>query len=362
MPYQARLQKLQKLVIENDVDAVIIDDPNTLYYLTGQQLSAGKVIASAEHARLMVDARYFESCERSSPIETVLLKEKALTETLSSAPFSFVKRLGFDSGRTSYAHFVKLQEDLSQCELKALSSLCSRLRLVKDFAEEQALRAAADLGSQGFDHICQLIKEGVTEKELALELEIFWRRHGGEKLAFDPIIAFGSNSSMPHYHVQDVALGVGQPVLIDIGVTYLHYNSDMTRTVFFGHPEPKMQEIYEVVHAAQEHALSLCKPGISAADLDKAARTVIDEAGFGEYFTHSLGHGIGLDVHEFPVLSHKRPEAKELLEPGVAITIEPGIYLPGVGGVRIEDTVLITDTGHDNLTQRSKDLTIIPLQ
>lgn len=363
MSYNQRLKRLQDLLKEKQVDAALIEDTQTLFYLSGQKLSAGRLLIFQEDARLIIDARYFETCKENSPIPCVLLSKQAFLQCLEEGPA--IESLAFDPDLLSYGAFQRLEKELSSLtkegknapRLVAISRLCGQLRKVKDFAEQQALKAAAQLGSQGFDFVCSLLKEGISEIEVVLELEIFWRRKGGQKLAFDPIIAFGANSSMPHYHPGEHTLKPGQAVLIDIGVTYLDYNSDMTRVVFFGEPDPKLKEIYGIVQRAQSKALSQCRPGVSIGALDHSARDLIEEAGYGEAFSHSLGHGIGLDVHEWPRISHKHPDDKDkVLEPGMAITIEPGIYLPGLGGVRIEDTVLITEDGHENLTQRSTEL------
>jgi len=204
-----------------------------------------------------------------------------------------------------------------------------------------------------------MLKEGISENELAIELEIFWKRRGSKAIAFDPIIAFGSNSSMPHYRVGQRKLNTGEAVLIDIGVNLNHYHSDMTRVVFFGDPDPKIASIYEIVLKAQELALENCRPGTPIAELDASARTYIEQKGYGENFTHSLGHGVGLEIHELPLIRSQSPGADTQLEEGMVVTIEPGIYLPGIGGVRIEDTVAITRDGYENLTNRSKELSII---
>lgn len=357
MPYLSRIQRLQDLLKEEGIDGAVIDDPHTLLYLSGQQLSAGRILVFQDSAELIVDGRYFERCNRESPLPSTLSKPDILAKSLKKR--SSCESLGFDSDELSYSAYQKLREELPSIELKPFPSLGKRLRRIKDFPEQQALRAAADLGSQGFDFVCSILKEGITELEVARELEIFWRRKGGQKLAFDPIIAFGKHSSMPHYHCGEHPLRSGDTVLIDIGVTYLNYNSDMTRVVFFGEPPAVMQEIYALVLQAQREALAACKPGVTVGELDLLARRVIEGAGYADAFPHSLGHGIGLDVHEFPTLSSKSPSKETILESGMAVTIEPGIYLPELGGVRIEDTVIITDDGHDNLTQRSTELQII---
>jgi Xaa-Pro aminopeptidase len=221
------------------------------------------------------------------------------------------------------------------------------------------LRKAANLGTEGFEYLLEIIREGISEAELAVELEIFWKRKGSRGLSFQPIIAFGASSSMPHWRASSARLKKGDAILIDIGVHYHHYHSDMTRVVYFKEADPKMVEIHSIVQEAQQLALSLCKPGVKIGELDKTARDSITKRGYGAHFTHSLGHGIGLEIHELPTLRSGSPQSDLLLEPGMCITIEPGIYLAGVGGVRLEDTVVITESGYENLTKPSKDVRVV---
>jgi Xaa-Pro aminopeptidase len=368
--YQNRLQKLQKLIAEKNIDLLFIDDPINLYYLTGLTLSLGKLcIPSMGDARLFVDGRYYGQCKQTSPFPLSLKIDNALESYLSSPHFDSFNVFGFDSSRTTYQDYLLLQQLIDSLKtnsarqslaLVPIADPLQKLRSIKDPEEIQLLRTAAALGSQGFDYVCSLLKEGMTEKEVAIELEIFWKRRGGERLAFDSIIAFGANSSMPHYRAGHAKLEKGQTVLIDIGIRCQNYFSDMTRTLFFGNPHPKIAEIYGIVKTAQEKALSLCRPGTLIRDLDKAARDFIADKGYGPAFSHGLGHGIGLEVHEYPSLKNIIPFDQIPLEKGMAITIEPGIYLDGIGGVRIENTIVITENGYEDLTLRSTDLKIIP--
>jgi len=370
MPYLNRVERLQILLKDLSCDALIIEDTTNLFYLTGQQISSGKLLVHAKGAHLIIDSRYFEMCEKASPFPIILLKDaKTLAHLLASSDLMFIHSLGFNSETVTYGSYLKLQnlvEDLNQATengrvltLQPIGDLVQKLRAIKDTEEIDTLKKAAVLGSKGFDFVCSLLKEGISEKEVALELEIFWKRQGSRGLSFDPIIAFGKNSSMPHYKVGEEKLKKGDPVLIDIGVNCEHYHSDMTRVVFFGTPDPRLSSIYNIVKQAQEKGLSLCRPGMLIGALDDAVRSFIASSGHGDHFTHSLGHGIGLDVHEFPTIANKSPYHDIPLEKNMVITIEPGIYLPGIGGVRIEDTIVITDGVCENLTNRTKELTIL---
>lgn len=367
MDYLARIHRLQNRLSTIPCDALLIDDAINLYYLTGLELSAGKLLVTKSQATLIVDARYFELCKKSSPFPVVLLENHTL-ETLLNSQNPQIKQLAFNQTTTSYQNYKQLQttihtaqshrDDHLSIELIPTDEPIS-LRQIKDADEIQALKTSATLGSEGFDFVCSILKEGITEKQVALELEIFWKKRGSKGLAFDPIIAFGPNSSMPHYRAGDKPLKKGDIVLIDIGVNYEHYHSDMTRTLFFGDPDPKLVEIYHIVQQAQAAAMAQCRPGITLGALDHTARQIIADGGYDQQFTHSLGHGIGLEVHEPPTVKNKQPFDHIPLVEGMAITIEPGIYLPEIGGVRIEDTVVITKTGYESLTNRSTELQVI---
>lgn len=366
MNYRTRVQALRKYLRTNHLDAMIIDDLLNIFYLTGMELSLGTLLVTQNSARLIVDNRYYETCKKQSPVPVFERKEGWLEKLLSQKSFSHLKSLGFDRENSSYAFYqnykkllrkvVKSNPQRKAITLKPLNNPIRSLRAIKDKEEIQKLKKAAKLGSEGYDYLLTLLKTGATELELAAELEIFWKKKGSKGLGFDPIIAFGPNSSMPHYKPSNAKLKKGVPVLIDIGVNLNHYHSDMTRVPFFGAPSKKMEKIYHVVWEAQEAALAFCKPGTTLKELDSIAREVISSHNFGKYFIHNLGHGIGLEIHEHPFI---RGNSKETLEEGMLVTIEPGIYLPDIGGVRIEDTVLITKKGHENLTNRSKELTII---
>jgi Xaa-Pro aminopeptidase len=353
MNYSQRISKAQKGLQVVSCNALLIEETVNLYYLTGQSLSSGNLLVHEQGAHLIVDNRYFESCQKNAPCPVIQSEKTSLWDLLKSKELEFICSLGFDAENTSFKRYEEMQKKLdNSIKLTPLDNPIKFQRRIKDQEEIDILREAAALGSQGFDFICSLLHEGIRENEIALELEIFWKRRGSKSLAFDPIIAFGPNSSMPHYRAGQTILKKGMPVLIDIGVNYQHYHSDMTRVVYFGEPDPQIRTIYGVVEKAQKAALSLCVPGTSIGKLDEMARNTIQSEGFGDFFNHSLGHGVGLEIHESPTVRNKSPCKDRLLEPGMVITIEPGIYLPGVGGVRIEDTILITENGHENLTKR----------
>jgi Xaa-Pro aminopeptidase len=363
MSYPSRIASLQKSLSTLEVDAVLIQNPTDIYYLCGAQVSRGSLFIAEKSARLLVDARYFEECQQLAHVDSLLSGQQELLDLERAGALQKIHRLGFDADQTPYARVEQWRVCLEDGgpKLCPLKHPVMPLRCYKDAEEQARLRAAALLGVEGFHFVLSQLKEGITEAELARDLEIFWLQRGGSGLAFDPIIAFGENSSMPHYTPQDTPLQAGVPVLMDMGVALDRYNSDMTRTCFFGPASESMRAVYHAVLEAQEAALNLCRPGVTIAELDAHARQVLERHGYLDYFTHSLGHGIGLEVHESPVLRSQGPGAETELAPGMAITIEPGLYLPGIGGVRIEDTVLITAEGHENLTPVSKELLELPL-
>jgi Xaa-Pro aminopeptidase len=354
MAHSQRIQKAQNQLLDKK-NALLVEETTNLYYLTGQHLSTGTLLIYQAGADLLVDNRYFESCQKNAPCQVILSDQTSLSDLLKSPKFDSIQSIEFDSENTSFHRYEELKKCLPpSMQLVPINNPIKIQRMIKDQSEMDLLREAAALGSQGFDFVCSLLSEGLKESDIALELEIFWKRRGSHCLAFDPIIAFGSNSSMPHYRAGETVLKKGMSVLIDIGVNYQHYHSDMTRVVYFGEPDPQIRIIYSIVETAQKNALDVCLPGTNIKELDEAARDYIKAQGFGEFFTHSLGHGIGLEIHEAPIIRNKKPYQDVKLEVGMVITVEPGIYLPGIGGIRLEDTVLITENGHENLTKRPK--------
>ncbi len=350
MIYSKRLNQLQQMITE----PLLIEDETSLFYLTGKHFSAGKLIVTPTQKALILDGRYFEGARNQNVYPVRLLNDSSFKDIIKEFA---IQTLSFSDDDTTYKRYEELTK--YEVTLLPIENPVRKLRLIKDEQEIELLREAAHLGSRGYDLVASLLEEGITEQDLAQELHLFWIRQGGTAFAFEPIIAFGKATSQPHYRAGPQRLAKGQPVLIDIGVTLNDYHSDMTRTVFFGEPQKKILEIYKIVLRAQEAALAQCRQGVTVGQLDSAARDVIITAGYGEEFSHSLGHGIGLDVHEAPALRNKGVHKDVLLQQGMVITIEPGIYLADLGGVRIEDTVVITDLGYEDLTQRPKDIRIL---
>lgn len=345
--YKSRIERVRQMAVKEGVDLFYCDNPIDLYYLTGLQLSAGQLILSSAEAHLIVDGRYLERAQRDAPVPVLDQAKEKIASLVERG-----NKLGFDANQLTYSGYQRLRDALEGVEVVPLDALMLRLRSIKDSEEIERLRRAAALGSRGFDYARSLLKEGISEMEIAKQLEIFWLREGGDRLAFDPIVAFGVASSMPHYRAGNSCLKRDQVVLLDIGVQLASYHSDMTRVCFFGKVDPEIEKIYDIVRRAFQAAAALCRPGVTCGELDRAARQVIEEAGYGDYFCHSLGHGVGLEIHEYPVLRGSAPHADVPVERGMVLTIEPGIYLPGKGGVRLEDTFVVTEEGCESLTCR----------
>ncbi len=351
---QKRLKKVQKLLQEWGVDALYVTDPIDLYYLSGMQLSLGTIIITKNKATLIVDSRYFEKCQKEACLPALLPGAGVVAKELAKA-----KAVGFSQESLSYGAFCKLKEEVTGT-LVPLEYPMQKVRAIKEPAEVKALEKAIDLCFLGFDFVKSQLRKGVTEESVARELQLFWLAKGADGLSFDSIIAFGKNSSMPHYRAAPCALKANSIVLVDIGVVVDGYASDMTRTFFFGKPDPRLEKIYDIVLETQEKSIKAIKPAVSCIKLYDISKKAIEKAGYGDKYLHGLGHGIGLETHEYPTLKSIAKGCH--LEPGMCVTVEPGIYLPDVGGVRIEDMILVTKDGHRNLTSSySTAKTILPV-
>lgn len=335
-----RIKKLQKALKAEKLDGCLVDDSVDLLYLTGLQLSLGALFVLQNKSCLFVDGRYFEVAVKFSPVPVEKLENK-------QKYVAGLNNLAFDGDHMTYSNFMQLKK--LKVKLVSKPELLRDLRLIKDMGEIGTMKKAAEFGYMAYLMLKSLLKPGVTEIELARALEIYALQNGAEGMSFEPIIAFGKNSSLPHHRSGETKLKVNDIALFDLGVIVDKYCSDMTRVEFVGKPDPELKKLYDVNFKAQRAALAKCKPGVKLKELDLAARKVMAEAGLEKYFVHNLGHGIGLKVHEYPRINKDNANKDVELEPGMAITIEPGLYLPGKGGVRYEDTIIITPRGYTNL-------------
>lgn len=343
MPIDSRLQKLRRGLSDKGIDAILISQSENRYYLSGFAGSSGYLLITKQNAILATDFRYLEQARLQAPdyeiFQTVNhIKDwfPELTAGLSPA------KLGFEAGDTTFAMYRQLstimKEQKSSLSLVPVDGMVESLRAVKEPEEIELITRAAEISDRAFEYIKTTIHEGMTEQEIAWDIEKYLRENGSQTIPFDVIVASGPNSALPHAKPSRRAVKSGEPVVIDMGARVEGYSSDLSRTVCPGIPDDTFKKVYDIVLGAQLTAMAIIKDGMTGEQADSLARTVIEEAGYGEAFGHALGHGIGLAPHELPRLG---PGANELLAPGMVITVEPGIYLPGWGGVRIEDMIII---------------------
>jgi Xaa-Pro aminopeptidase len=352
----ARVERLLERLPGLEVDAMLITDLVNVRYLTGYTGSNGVALVGPELRVFLTDFRYVEqaaaevhrSFERRQVVQDLL---DAVADVVGRA-----RRLGFEDTDLSVRQHAKLREELpASVELVGSEGVVEALRAVKESEEIASVRAAAELADQAWRSIVGLGLAGKTEREVALALEQELRRLGAERPSFDPIVASAAHGALPHAHPRDVAIEPGQLVVFDWGAVLDGYCSDCTRTVAVGEVGADERAVYEIVLRAQLAGLGAVQAGAAAQAVDAVARQVIDEAGYGEHYGHGLGHGVGIDVHEAPRLSQR---SEDELRAGNVVTVEPGIYLPGRFGVRIEDLVVVTDEGCEILTGIDKALTV----
>lgn len=351
-----KLQKLRKEMEQQQIEAMLITSQYNLRYITDFTGTAGLALVTPHKAYFITDFRYTEQAgEQVKEFDVVQAKTNLLEEAAELAKNLAVKSLAFEKDYVTYAAFQDYQTKID-AELKPISGLIEKIRMIKTPEEVSILKAAAKIADDAFEHICKFIKVGQTELEISNELEFFMRKQGATSSSFDTIVASGLRSALPHGVATEKKVESGDFITLDYGALYNGYISDITRTVAVGEPSGKLKEIYQVVLDAQVQAVEKIGPGMTGIEADAIARDYIKSKGYGEAFGHSTGHGIGLEVHEAPGLSFK---SQTVLEPGMAVTVEPGIYLPGIGGVRIEDDILITESGNERLTHSTKELRIL---
>ena len=373
--FPARVAALrERLELKGDeatgVDALVICHLENVRYLTGFSGSSGLVVLTQTDALFFTDGRYGVQAEREVPgFERIVLPAGsallvAAAEWLREKAGIFC--IGFEADHIPYSAYLTLEQtldpdDRAQQALFARSGDVEALRAIKDASEIARIRAACQLADACFEHVCAFLKPGMTEARVAWELESFFRTHGAQKLSFDPIVGSGANSALIHGRASERVIGSSggaEFVLMDFGCVLDGYCSDITRTVVVGgEPTEKMRHIYNSVLAAQLAALKAIRPGVAGRDMDALAREMLKSAGYGE-MPHGLGHGLGRVVHDLPLPTFS-PRATVTLEPGMVATVEPGIYTEGLGGVRIEDDVLITESGCERLTLATKELLVL---
>jgi len=352
-----RLEALRAKLSEQSLPALLVmKDPNRIY-LSGFTGSSGILVVTAEAAVLITDGRYTEQAtQQAAGFRVVIHTESMVASVKQTLAELGVSRVGFEKDHWTVSQYETWSKALAPVELLGVEGLTESLRRVKDGEEIRRMRQAQAITDQAFRHILGFIQPGMKETDVALELEYTMKKLGAEDLAFETIAASGPRSALPHGRASDRVLENGDLLTLDFGCMYQGYCSDMTRTVMIGEPNDKQREIYDIVLQAQLAGVAAVGPGVSGRDVDRACREVITAHGYGEAFSHSTGHGVGLLIHEGPAASVR---SEDILQPGMMVTIEPGIYIAGFGGVRIEDLVLVTESGHDVLGNSPKDLIIL---
>jgi Xaa-Pro dipeptidase len=323
------------------VDALLVTRLLHTRYLTGFTGSNGQVLARRDAALFLTDGRYTEQSRREVPDLERMTYTGPLREELPGL-LGDVQRLGFEADEMTVAARDRLADAVGDVELVATTGVVEALRAVKDDDERAAIRRAQAITDAAFERILELFAIGVSEQQIARQLETAMRDEGADGLAFDSIVAFGENAAEPHHEPAHRVLEEGDVIKLDFGAVADGYHADMTRTVAFGAPASELKKIHDVVRESQQAGIDAVRAGITGEAADAVSRGVIEAAGYGEYFVHSLGHGVGLEIHEAPSLGRKQDEP---LLAGAVVTVEPGIYIPGLGGVRIEDMVEVGDDG-----------------
>lgn len=341
-------------------EAALIMSPYNMRYFSGFSGGEGYVLITKNHGYVLVDSRYTGAAREEA------YNRFSVHEFNSQNPFSDmlrgfisdnnIKSLVFEEDFVSVQTYNTLREMLSGIELIPMSADINRARMIKTDAEVELIAHAEQIGVDAFNHVLGYIKPEVTESEIAAELEYFMKRQGAQKTSFDTIVLSGARCALPHGVPGDNKIKNGDFVLMDFGCVYQGYCSDMTRTVAVGEVDKKLKDIYDIVRTAQAAGLEAIKAGITGKAADSAARQVIEERGYGKYFGHSLGHGVGLQIHELPNLS---PKSEIVLKENMIVSCEPGIYIYGYGGVRIEDLVCVQKDGIRNLTNLTRDLIVL---
>ena len=348
-----KLSQLEKQLQADNLDCLLITSEVNRRYVSGFTGTAGMVLVGEHIKKFITDFRYMDQArEQVKDFDVVEHKKSILATIQEELAAAGVKRLGFEKQHVTYAQYEQLQKEL-HVELIPVDGLIEQLRLTKTDAELQIMKKAAEIADEAYKHIQTFIKPGVKEIDVSNELEFFMRKLGATSSSFDIIVASGVRSSLPHGVASQKEIQSGELVTLDYGAIYNGYCSDITRTVAVGDISSELKTIYDTVLEAQLKGVAGVKAGITGKEADALTRDHITEKGYGKYFGHSTGHGLGMDVHENPSLS---PRSETILKPNMVVTVEPGIYIPNFGGCRIEDDLIVTEHGNERLTHATKEL------
>ena len=352
--YEERKKTSRKIMELNHLDGILFSSLENIRYLCGFTGSDGALVITQKESFFLTDSRYWTQADEEVRNSKIIHYKKKMEGIASLSLDLKLKSIGFESTSLAFSSHQFLLGGLPpDAKLIPLEHELKNHRAIKDVQELTHIQTAIDIASKAFLHIMEILKEGVIEREVALEMEFFMKHKGADALGFDIIIASGKRSALPHGRADSKRIEKGDFILIDFGSGFQGYHSDQTRTVVCGKPSSEQKKIYQMVKEAHDKAIEMVRPGISIQEVDAAARDHIRNQGYGEYFGHGTGHGIGISVHEDPAINS---ENKDLVQEGMVFTIEPGIYLSGWGGVRIEDMIRVTSTGAELLTYLSHDL------
>ncbi|MDN5346876.1 MAG: Xaa-Pro aminopeptidase [Clostridia bacterium] len=362
---QARISNLRRRMQEENIEALLVSAPENRFYLSGFTGDEGWLLVTSGKAFLITDRRFLEQAAAEAPNFIIVDRGDSFLARLGEVVAEEgIRILALEEDHVTFNFYRRVMEAVADPKsnlpknliLKPASGLVEGLREIKEEGEIQLLRRAANLADAAFEYILSFLKPGALEIEIAAELEYFMRRKGAEGPAFPTIVASGPRSSLPHGRAGKRALQKGDLVVLDFGALFGGYNSDLTRTVVLGPVTPEQTRLYRTVRTAQELALQGLKAGLKAREADALARNYIESTDYAGRFAHGLGHGVGLSIHEGPTLSHNR---ETILQAGMVVTVEPGIYLPGWGGVRIEDMAVVEEDGCAILTHADKSLLVL---
>lgn len=356
--YENRIVKLREKMSAAKIDAVFLAGDHNRNYLSGFTGNESYSVITMERAFFITDSRFTE--QAAQQVEGYELIETSKDKTVAGILSELVREnnisnLGFEEDVLSYKAYSEYKERL-RCGFTPMKGMVEAIRIIKDSAELDIMRKAAEIADNAFEHMLGFIRYGMTEREIGIELEMHMKKNGATGLSFPSIVASGTRSSLPHGEATEKRVAAGEFLTLDFGCIYREYCSDMTRTIVLGKPSEKMTEVYNVVLEAQKLAAKRFREGAVAVDVDKAARDYITNAGYGENFGHSLGHGVGRQVHEAPNIGCRNGT---VLKSGMVVTNEPGIYIPGFGGVRIEDILIITPDGSEIMSKSPKEMICI---
>lgn len=338
--------------------AALVTDEISIFYFTGFPHSEGYLMITPDNSYLLVDFRYIEAAQNTVKSSEVVIFSNPFETINNLISANNTEEILLEADKITVSAFRTMQKEI-KAELTGddkLSQFIKDLRIIKSADEIEKLKTAQNIAEKAYLEVLNMVKPGITERQIALELEYLMKKNGAEKIAFDLITVTGKKTSLPHGVPTDVEVRNGDFVTFDIGAVYEGYHSDMTRTVAVGEVSDKQREIYDIVLKSHLAGLDAVRAGVSGFDVDKVCRDIIKDAGYGEFFGHGTGHGVGLEIHEEPRVS---PKGETILKSGMIITVEPGIYLPDEFGVRIEDTVLVTDNGYETFAHIPKELIIL---